>query len=114
MDIKKYLEEHKEILGDNCYIYDTEEVFCAWQNNYQARNNKVIITLDFFEPDENGSYIRTSEQFSERAYSHDEMNEMLSLAGLETKCIYKDLSFDPPTDNTQREIFVIRKKKNGK
>lgn len=106
--------KHKEILGDNCYIYDTEEVFCAWQNNYQARNNKVIITLDFFEPDENGSYIRTSEQFSERAYSHDEMNEMLSLAGLETKCIYKDLSFDPPTDNTQREIFLIRKKKNGK
>ncbi len=106
--------KHKEILSDNCYIYDTEGVFCAWQNNYQERNNKVIITLDFFEPDEDGAYIRTSEQFSERAYSHDQMTEMLGEAGLEIECIYEDMTFSSPKENTQREIFVVRKKKNGK
>lgn len=101
--------KHREILGDNCYIYDTDKVFCAWQNNYNAKNNKVIITLDFFEPNGKG-YTRTSEQFAERAYTREEMGEMLDSAGLEIVEVYDDMSFDPPCEITQREIYVVRKK----
>lgn len=103
--------KHKEILGDNCYIYDTEHVFCAWQNNYQPRNNKVIITLDFFKPD-GKKYIRTSEQFAERAYSFEEMKEMLDQAGFIIEAVYDDMSFNKPHSKTQREIYVVRKIKN--
>ena len=100
--------KHKEILGDNCYIYDTDKVFCAWQNNYNEKNHKVIITLDFFEPD-GKKYRRSSEQFAERAYTHDEMTEMLASAGLEIAAIYGDMSFDPPAEDSQREIYLVRK-----
>ncbi len=105
--------KHSHILADNCYIYDTEKVFCAWQNNYIEHNNKVIITLDFFEKD-GGIYRRSSEQFSERAYTHGEMEEMLGKAGLTIETVYDDLSFSPPGETSQREIFVVRKKENGK
>lgn len=105
--------KHRYILADNCYIYDTEKVFCAWQNNYIEHNNKVIITLDFFERD-GKVYRRSSEQFSERAYTHEEMEKMLNTAGLSVEAVYDDLSFLPPEEASQREIYVVRKKENGK
>ena len=105
--------KHRHILADNCYIYDTEKVFCAWQNNYIEHNNKVIITLDFFEKD-GKLYRRTSEQFSERAYSRSELDEMLGKAGLKIEAVYDDLSFSPPVETSQREIYIVRKKENGK
>lgn len=101
--------KHKYVLGDNCYIYDTEKVFCAWQNNYNEKNNKVMITLDFFEPD-GKLYRRSSEQFSERAYTRSEMAEMLTKAGFELESVYDDISFEAPKQNSEREIYVARKK----
>ena len=103
--------KHSTILGDNCYIYDLDEVFCAWQNNYIKRSNKVIITLDFFERNEDNSYSRSSEQFSERAYTFEELKEMLEASGMKIEGVYNDLTFDPPEPETQREIYVIRKEK---
>lgn len=100
--------KHKYILGDNCYIYDTDKVFCAWQNNYNETDNKVIITLDFFEPD-GKMYRRSSEQFSERAYTREEMTSMLTNAGFTVEAVYDDMSFDLPKDNSEREIYVARK-----
>ncbi len=101
--------KHKCILGDNCYIYDNKNVFCAWQNNYNEKNNKVIITLDFFEP-EGEAYVRTSEQFAERAYTRDEMSEMLEKAGMRIEAVYDDMTFNPPQETAQREIYVVRKR----
>ncbi len=103
--------KHKNILGDNCYIYDTKDVFCAWQNNYNPKNNRVIITLDFFIPNRKG-YDRYSEQFSERAYTRDEMSEMLNKAGMIIEAVYDDLSFVEPRSDSQREIYIVRKRIN--
>ena len=100
--------KHREILGDNCYIYDTEKVFCAWQNNYNDKNHKVIITLDFFEP-QGKTYIRSSEQFAERAYTDDELRQLLEAANMKVEAVYADLSFDSPGETSQRKIYVIRK-----
>lgn len=100
--------KHREVLGDNCFIFDTESVYCAWQNNYDPETNEVMITLDFFEPQDD-VYYRTSEQFSERAYTHEQMKAVLEKAGLRTEAIYDDMSFDPPGEDSQREIYVVRK-----
>ena len=103
--------KHKYVLGDNCYIYDTEKVFCAWQNNYNEKNNKVMITLDFFEPD-GKLYRRSSEQFSERAYTRSEITEMLTKAGFGLESVYDDMTFEAPKPNSEREIYVARKNIN--
>lgn len=103
--------KHKYVLGDNCYVYDTDKVFCVWQNNYNEADNKVIITLDFFEPD-GKIYRRSSEQFSERAYTREEMTFMLENAGFTVEAVYDDMSFDLPKNNSEREIYVARKKIN--
>ena len=103
--------KHKVVLGDNCYIYDIENVFCAWQNNYDPEDNRVVITLDFFES-QGDMYLRSTEQFSERAYSREEMTEILSAAGLEITEVFGDMTLLPPSETEQREIYAVRKIRN--
>ena len=99
--------KHQKILENNTFVYDTEEVYCVWQNSLKE-NNIVEIDLDFFIP-ENDAYIRTSESFSERAYSHREITEMLNKAKFEGIGYYGDMTFETPQENEQRAIYVARK-----
>ena len=59
--------KHREVLGNNTFIIDTDDVYCVWQNDYDGENT-VEINLDFFTSD-GEAYYRTSESFCERAYS---------------------------------------------
>ena len=100
--------KHREVLGDNVFVYDTDDVYCVWQNQYLADSQEVEITLDFFAQ-EDGAYYRSSEQFRERAYDPAVLEQMLTAAGLETVTVYDALSFDPPKPDSQRLVFVTRK-----
>ena len=61
--------KHREILADNSFVYEYPDVFCVWQNSLDEETDTVDIMLDFFEENEDGTYERTSEDFSERAYT---------------------------------------------
>lgn len=100
--------KHNEVLSNNTFVYDTEEVFCVWQNSLKE-NNIVNIELDFFEKEDN-VYYRTSEKFSERAYTDEQITTMLNKASFEVVKRYSDMSFDDAKDDDQRVIFVARKK----
>lgn len=100
--------KHEKVLADNTFVYETDRLFCVWQNT--LRENCVTdIELDFFE-EENGAYYRTSESFSERGYSREKITEMLENAGFETEAVYGDMSFDEPKSDEQRLVFVARMK----
>ena len=101
--------KHAEVLADNTFVYDTEQVFCVWQNQYRGEEKHLVdIYLDFFEQ-EDRVYYRSSEQFQERAYPVEMLQEMLKNAGLETAAIYDEMSFDTPKADSQRLVFVARK-----
>ena len=55
-------------------------------------------------------YYRSSESFSERAYTDDEIRKMLTDAGFEVEAVYGDLTFESPKADEQREIYVERMK----
>ena len=100
--------KHKEILGDNVFITENKKVYCVWANNFKEKNNIVDISLDFFI-EENGKYQRFSEDFSERAYSGEELEKALLDAGLEIVEIFDDLSEDALNKKSERAIYVTRK-----
>ena len=99
--------KHKEILADNTFVYDTDDVYCVWQNSLKE-NNVVDIDLTFFVPD-GESYFRYDESFSERAYTRDELTELLNKAGFEVQAVYGDMGFNEPRETEQRIIFVAKK-----
>lgn len=99
--------KHREILGNNTFVYDTDEVYCVWQN-FLKDNNTVEIDLDFFIPD-GEVYFRSEEHFSERAYTDEELREMLTKAGFAVEKTYGDMTFDSPKDKEQRVIYIAKK-----
>ena len=101
--------KHRQVLGNETFVYDTDEVYCVWQNTLED-GLLVTIDLDFFVYDEeNDCYYRESESFAERAYSHDFLCTLLAENGFELVTVYGDDSFDPAGETTQRAIYVAKK-----
>ncbi len=100
--------KHTEVLADNTFVYDTDDVFCVWQNSLKE-NNAVDIELDFFER-EGDIYYRMSEEFSERAYTDEELSAMLEKSGFEVVKRFGDMTFEGPKPDEQRIIYIARKK----
>jgi len=98
--------KHRSILGNNTFVYDTDDVYCVWQNSLKE-NNIVDIDLDIFERD-GEVYRRSSESFTERAYEIDDLSEMLVSAGFEVLGIYNDLTLEPLSGDCDRAVFAAR------
>ena len=98
--------KHQHILANNTFVYDTDSVFCVWQNSLKE-NNIVNIELDLFER-EGEVYRRSSEHFSERAYEIDELTRMLTKAGFEELKVFHDMTTQPLRDDSDRAVFVAR------
>lgn len=100
--------KHRNILGNNTFVMDEEDIYCVWQNRFDEKRLVTQITLDFFNF--NGeNYIRSSETFKERAYTKEQIEEILNNAGLEIQAVYDDLSMCAPKEDSQRIIYVTKK-----
>ncbi|MEF9984627.1 MAG: methyltransferase domain-containing protein [Oscillospiraceae bacterium] len=102
--------KHQNILANNTFVYDTDMVFCVWQNSINEKDSSIIdINLDFFEEDD-GVYYRSQESINERAYSVEELEKWLNDALFDVVEIYDEDSFDPPREDSQRLIFVAKRR----
>lgn len=101
--------KHKYILGDNSFVYDYDDIYCVWQNEYLS-NGRVEITLDLFEKQDD-IYKRYQESFCEQAYSFSEFENIVKNAGLQILNIFDEDSFNKPNDKSQRLIYVTKKVK---
>lgn len=99
--------KHKNILADNAFVLETDDIYCVWQNEYTG-DNTVSINLDFFK-NVDGVYHRTSEQFCERAYTCDELEKALKNAGLKIEAVYDELKYENPNEKSERVVYITRK-----
>lgn len=100
------LYKHREILRDNTFVYDYDDVFCVWQNSCPD-GETVDISLDIFAKEEGEKgYDRYSESFSERAYSHETILGFIKNSGMELLAVYAEDSTEAPEKTTQRAIYV--------
>lgn len=100
--------KHEKVLADNTFVIESENVYCVWQNKYNAKRKLTDITLDFFEGEE-GAYTRYTEEFSERAYTDSELEKALKSAGLEILAVLGENTFKAPKNDCQRKFYVTRK-----
>lgn len=98
--------KHRHVLGNNTFVYDTDEVYCVWQNSLKE-NNIVHIDLDMFEKTD-GVYTRHTEHIKERAYEIGELTKMLKNAGFETLAVYRDMTTEPIGERDDRAVLVAR------
>lgn len=102
--------KHEKVLGNNTFIYDMDEVYCAWQNSYDKENATTNIDLDFFiKNEDNECYERYSESFSEYGYNPQEIFAILEKCGFEILNTYDDYSNNPVKADTERITIVAKK-----
>lgn len=98
--------KHRNVLGNNIYIYDEKNVYCAWRNTLQSDNKTVNINLDFFV--KNGeNYSRCGENFNEVAYTDEELTTAIEQAGFSVLARYAESTFDLPVETTERVTYIV-------
>jgi len=103
--------KHNTVLANNTFVIEQDNVFCVWQNEFDEKNLTTDISLDFFVEDkESETYERFCEDFSERAYTDEELISLLEKCGFSLEAVYGDLTEEAPTDTCERKIFVAKKK----
>lgn len=102
------VRKHRKTLANHTFVYETPQVFCAWQNELFPENDIVRITLDFFERD-GALYRRRHEAFEERAYEIEQLETWLREAGLEPVSRYSGFSQNPGLPTDDRILFAARK-----
>jgi len=99
----------KNILGNNTFVYDEDGAYCVWHNFYDENERICDFELTVFEK-KDGVYRRFDEYQSERAYSVSEIKSFAEKSKLEILGIYNGLSFEKPTEDAERLVFVMQKK----
>ncbi len=100
--------KHQNVLADRDFVLEDDNLLCCWRNTLNP-DNSVDITLDFFE-EEDGSWYRETEEFSERAYEVETLSGMLEKSGMEVLGVYDDMTFESVKKTSERAVFAARKR----
>lgn len=102
--------KHKNILGNNTFVYDMDEVYCVWQNTFNEEKAETHIDLDFFIKNEDDEYYeRYSESFCEYSYPVESILGILEKTGFTLLGMYDDYSENLISDTTERITLVCKK-----
>lgn len=98
----------REILSDNIYTYEDDNIFYVWENNFD--DDICDMCINFFV--KNGSlYKRIEQVHSERLYSAAFLTEAAKRHGLTVEGVYGEETFSAPKSDCQREFWVLKKEK---
>ena len=101
--------KHKNILADNAFVFEKENVYCVWQNEYNSEDNRVDIFLDFFEKSNDNNYKRYHEEFSEISCESYAIKEFARGTGFEYLESFDDFSDNKANEKSERILYVFRK-----
>ena len=97
----------ENVLDDNTFVFDEDDIFYTWENEYNRENHISTQYFTFFV-NENGRYCRFDEVHVQRAYSGDEITSALEVAELTLIDTYDVLKFTPPEQSCEKAIFVAK------
>lgn len=97
----------REILGNNDYVYTSEEVVYTWENFLE--DDVVEMSLNFFVK-EGDTYRRIEEVHEEKAYEPELLQSMLAAAGFSSVELFDNYSEQPLVAETERITIIARKR----
>ena len=100
----KYKFENE--LAQNAYVYESDGVFCTWENFYNPKTSVCDFRLTFFEEGRDGKYRRYEENQKERMYTDKAIKAALKKAGFSSVSVYGDLDFSPLEETSTRAFYI--------
>ena len=108
-DINSYYKL-SEVMGNNTYTYDSEELFYCWENEFN--DDTLNMYLTFFLKDD-GCYKKFQEEHVERAYREEFIEEVIKNAGFTIEAKTEDYHEDTiPGDTSERIVYILRRGEN--
>lgn len=104
-DINSYYKL-SNILGNNIYIHDDDNVFYSWENVFE--DEIVSMYLTFFVKDKN-QYEKFQEEHYERAYKEEEIEGMLKNIGFSILNKYDGYTVNDVNEKSERILYVVKK-----
>lgn len=105
-DVNSYYKL-SEILGNNTYSYDEDDIFYCWDNYFE--DDITYMNLVFFIKNEE-LYERFDEEHIEKAYHEDDLEKTLGECGLKVIRKTDNYGEDDITSLTERITYVVKKK----
>ena len=99
----------RHILDGQVFVYDEDDVYCVWNNDFDEKEKLCYFDLNFFLKNSDGSYARYDEYQEERAYTIEELRKYITDCGLKCLGVFDSLSFDAPTESSERLFFVAQR-----
>lgn len=103
--------KHQNVLADSSYRMRKKGVDCFWSNKLRQDGVTVDISLEFVYKTGFLKREHISESFSERAYTKEELVDILKSSGFMLEAVYGENSFASPSEKSQRNVYVARKVK---
>ncbi len=99
---------YEDLCADHTFAESRDECSFIWENSYDPREKINEYDLTLFLRTEDGLYERFLETHRERAWSIDEIQELLAQAGLQTEGYVTAYSGEEPDSETERILFCAR------
>lgn len=108
------IHKYRDILGDTTIAENRDEGSFIWDNSYDPENGLNIYELAVFLPREDSLYEKAEEVHCQKAYSQEEIEELIREAGMELLEVYDAYTGRPAADDSERLFFIAREKGKAK
>ncbi len=103
------LYKHQKVLKGSSYRVKKKGIECFWKNTLLSDGVTVEVELNFTYKTGFFRKEMVTEIIREKAYTSEEIAEMLENAGLKLEAVYGENTFESPKENSQRNIYIARK-----
>lgn len=102
--------KYREVLGDRTIAENREDSSFIWDNYYyeEEHMNEYELTLFIQEADQKELYHKYQETHFQRAYTLEEIGELLERSGLRFVAAYEDYTKEAPGKGSERICVVAR------
>lgn len=101
--------KHKNVLADNVFVYDVDDVYCVWENEFCPEDSGVDISLNIFVDTGDGLYERMEESFREITMPAADVERLLAESGFEVLEVREYLTDRPACEDSEKLMFCARK-----
>ena len=102
--------KYEEILGDSTIAENRQEGSFIWENEYDSVSRMNVYELALFIPRSDGLYEKYEEEHYQRAYTLDQIKNLLKKAGLEFLNAYDAFTEEPPRADSERIYILARER----
>lgn len=102
--------KHKNVLADNVFVYDVDDVYCVWENEFCPEDSGVDISLNIFVDTGDGLYDRMEESFREITMPAEQVEKLLTGSGFEVLEVSEYLTDKAAGAESEKLMFCARKK----